>query len=118
MKKVNLYTVSKNNLYGHRKGSAIGTTEFIMVMAWDYDSVVSKLELIRAYDEAKERELFETAYPLDKGVTWVKDIGKTGSYAVRVNSYGGFWACTNAAYQLQIKWEVWSKCAKSRARSA
>lgn len=71
-----------------------------------------------AYDEAKERELFETAYPLDKGVTWVKDMGKTGSYAVRVNSDGGFWACTNAAYQLQIKWEVWSKCAKSRARSA
>ena len=73
---------------------------------------------LAAYDEAKERDLFETAYPLDKGVTWVKDMGKTGSYAVLVNSYGGFWACINAAYQLKIKWEVWSKCAKSRARSA
>lgn len=71
-----------------------------------------------AYDEAKERELFEKSYPLDKGVTWVKGMGKTGSYAVRINSDGGFWACVNAAYQLQIKWEVWSKCAKSRARSA
>lgn len=71
-----------------------------------------------AYDEAKERELFEVAYPLDHGVTWVKDMGKTGSYAVWINCGSGFWACVNASYQSQIKWEVWSKCAKSRARSA
>ena len=73
---------------------------------------------VEEYDETKERELFETAYPLDNGVTWVKDMGKTGSYAVHIDSGGGFWACVNASYHLQIKWEVWSKCAKSRARSS
>lgn len=68
-----------------------------------YKSFLESAPKSPVYDETKERELFETAYPLDNGVTWVKDMGKTGSYAVRINSDGGFWACVNAAYQLQIK---------------
>ena len=103
MEKVNLYTVSKNNLYGHRKGSAIGTTEFIMVMAWDYDSVVSKLELIRAYDETKERELFE--------------VYASGHYRLQELPLcfdDGEYFDTDVQYS----WESWQACAKSRARSA
>lgn len=73
---------------------------------------------ILAYDEARERELFESAYPLDNGVTWRAEAGNEGRYCVWIDCNGGFWACVNAAFGFQQKWEVWSKCAKSRARSA
>lgn len=73
---------------------------------------------INSYDEAKERELFESAYPLDNGVTWRAEAGNEGRYCVWIDCKGGFWACVNAAFGFQQKWEVWSKCAKSRARSA
>lgn len=73
---------------------------------------------LQAYDEAKERELFESTYPLDNGVTWRAEAGNEGRYCVWIDCKGGFWACVNAAFGFQQKWEVWSKCAKSRARSA
>ena len=70
------------------------------------------------YDEAKERELFESTYPLDNGVTWRAEAGNEGRYCVWIDCKGGFWACFNAEFGFQQKWEVWSKCAKSRVRSA
>ena len=77
-----------------------------------------KYEDLLSYDEAKEREIFESTYPLDNGVTWRAEDGNEGRYCVWIDCKGGFWACVNAAFGFQQKWEVWSKCAKSRARSA
>ena len=47
MRKVDLYTVSKNNVYGHRKGGTIGTTDFIMVMASDYEVALAREAALR-----------------------------------------------------------------------
>ena len=84
----------------------------------DISRLLDAQDKILAYDEAKERELFESTYPLDNGVTWRAEAGNEGRYCVWIDCKGGFWACVNAAFGFQQKWEVWSKCAQSRVRSA
>lgn len=42
MSEVKRYTASKNNISRHAKGRAIGTTDFVMVMASDYDAALAR----------------------------------------------------------------------------
>ena len=60
-----------------------------------------------AYDEAKERDLFEACNPKPRGVEWsIKSsryIGSSDHFAISVYQSG---------------WDGWKACAKSRARSA
>lgn len=47
MDKVDRYTASKSSVYGHRKGSPIGTTYFVMVMESDFNVLLKKYDALQ-----------------------------------------------------------------------
>lgn len=47
MDKVYRYTASKGSVYGHRKGSAIETNDFVMVMESDFNVLLKKHEAMQ-----------------------------------------------------------------------
>lgn len=69
-KSADLYAVTRQSVYGHKRGSEVCATEFIMVMASDYDALQQHLT-------ATEQLLRETSDYLDgsiRNAVWCDSI--------------------------------------------
>lgn len=76
----------------------------------DCEACSSPAELA-AYDEAKERELFEISYGISDGIYWSKDCEA-------YRSLNGRPVEASDALDATMRLQGWKACAKSRARSA